>query len=134
MQAETVEPLSIELKVERLVVGPAGEPEWQAGEEAEPGATLRYRAVCTNRTDRVLKGVEVRIPIPEGVTSRLVEAEPEAEAVSLDGETFLGLAEAALKLEADPTLRLAVFRWRVAELAGGAVFEPRVTVRLPAVE
>ncbi|MCF3648619.1 hypothetical protein [Synoicihabitans lomoniglobus] len=112
--------LRIGLVAEKVISTVDGTEVFDTQSPAQPGDVIQYTAVYRNTGDGHISNLAPVLPIPEGMRCDLTAASPAPAEASLDGKTFVPMAEAVAALKADNSRVVRALRWHVAQLDAGS--------------
>ena len=116
-----------QLAAVKVVAEAGGKESFQPAATVKPGELLEYRLDYHNKGDEAARGLEVTLPIPEGLEYMPGSAQPGAPRASLDGKVFQAIPLKRKVKQADgkeveqlvPAAEYRFLRWSPTDLAAG---------------
>lgn len=127
VSAQSKEPLSVELKAQKVVMAD-GKELFEPADKAQPGEIIQYSAIYKNNSPAGIGKLKPNLPIPAGTEYIANSAKPKPTEASLDGKKFESFpikrkyktADGKEELRDVPASDIRALRWSVATLDGGA--------------
>lgn len=132
--------VAVSLEAHKVTADARGKESFAAGDEAQPGDVLEYRARYVNQGAGPVKQLVATLPIPTGVEYLPASARPAVVQASLDGTTFapiplmrtVRLTDGREVKREIPASEYRWLRWTIGSLAPTAAETVRARVRVAA--